>query len=688
MSLYDGFFDAVLDEETEEYDRSYDSGDFTEYFNQIIGSGVCIHNNPNSFLARLEDGAVVLSPGYLFIQGYWLKNDSDLTVPLTGTVASAIVAHLNKGRKMIEVEVRSVSQSYPDALVLGLVDPAAGTIVDTRYDTDICGVIDSAGGLSSKVQYAINYIDTQVESKLAQIEANVRAQEDVLDGKIADVESVVDQIAPPPVGAIKFSASTNMGAQWLKCDGRFVSGADYPELVALLRGFPGINIEKAPETLVEAGVTNGAVFGGYLWTFSPADGALYGFSEDETEVKKITVQYPSGYTVAGKTFTLSIVMQGTAAGLYILDNSSYFVATADNTWNTTSHHVRFSYLCFSNFSANLSNLSLEQKTIESESKSPFSSSQPYMSAKNNDYRPVVVFSSVPYAVLGTIVCASSEYIRSGMTATATFYAVSIPLLDSENTALYTKIGTGSYLGQGSSYQYFYNFRMPSNAQLYPAYSSENGGYVFLFPAFWSYTNGESKSTQINMLKGPDTEVLGRTSDGFVLENDSLGTLYNKFPVIGSDCVLLTYGFHSSDNTFSCQFVRPSAMELGTCSFTLNSFQSAAKFSAVAAIYIPGNDLWAFFCGTGILFSTDLSDSNQYLYYDIQDVLSGIRYDAYMEYDAYNRKLYVLGRDSTYILKVGVFDIPSGYNPINGANLPNLSVSGIPAYIKAKEDMPS
>lgn len=234
MALYDGFFDSFLDEETQEYDRAYSSGDFTEYFNQLVGSGVCIHNDPDSFLARLEDGAVVLSPGYLFIQGYWLKNDSDLTVPLTGTAASAIVAHLNKGKKKIEVEARSVSQSYPDALVLCLVDPSAGTIVDTRYDTDICGVIDSAGGLSNKVQYAINYIDTQVDSKLAQIEAEVRAQEDVLDEKIAEVESVVDQIAPPPIGAIKFSAAQDMGAAWLKCDGRIIKKSDYPALVPLL----------------------------------------------------------------------------------------------------------------------------------------------------------------------------------------------------------------------------------------------------------------------------------------------------------------------------------------------------------------------------------------------------------------------------------------------------------------------
>ena len=74
MALYDGFFDAVADEGTGEYDRAYGPGDFTGYFENIIGSGVCVHNNPDSFKAEYEDGTLYLRPGYLFIRGYWLAN--------------------------------------------------------------------------------------------------------------------------------------------------------------------------------------------------------------------------------------------------------------------------------------------------------------------------------------------------------------------------------------------------------------------------------------------------------------------------------------------------------------------------------------------------------------------------------------------------------------------------------------
>ena len=65
MALFDGFFDSYYDETTDAYDREYGSDEFTEYFDQMIGSGVCIHKNPDSFKVRLEDGAAIVSPGYL-----------------------------------------------------------------------------------------------------------------------------------------------------------------------------------------------------------------------------------------------------------------------------------------------------------------------------------------------------------------------------------------------------------------------------------------------------------------------------------------------------------------------------------------------------------------------------------------------------------------------------------------------
>lgn len=239
MALHDGFFDAALTEGTGEHDRTYGASDFTDYFAKIIGSGVCVHNNPDSFLVRLSGSTVAVSPGYLFINGYWLKNDADYPITLSGQGAFAIVAHLNKGQRMIELLAQSAAQASSDSLTLAVVDIAAGTVEDKRYDTDLCGVIDTAGELGGKVEWAINYIDSEIESKLADIGKEIAAQSAKLDKEIAEARSIVEAVEPVPVGTIKFSAETNVAANWLKCDGSTVSKADYPALVAALSGGSG-----------------------------------------------------------------------------------------------------------------------------------------------------------------------------------------------------------------------------------------------------------------------------------------------------------------------------------------------------------------------------------------------------------------------------------------------------------------
>lgn len=246
MALYDGFFDAVQDEETGEYDRDYSSEAFTDYFGQIVGSGVCIHNNPDSFKVRLEDAGAVVSPGYLFIQGYWLKNDADYPVPLPGG-SWAIVAHLSAEKRMIEVEARAIAQEYPDCLVLSLIDAAAGTVTDTRHDAGLCGVIDSAGSLSNQAEYAVNYIDNEIETKLAQADKDLTEQSELLDTKIAAAQVQTERLSPLPVGSIKFSVG-NPGAEWLLCNGGTFSATDYPQLASVLGGgtLPDLSLGDVP----------------------------------------------------------------------------------------------------------------------------------------------------------------------------------------------------------------------------------------------------------------------------------------------------------------------------------------------------------------------------------------------------------------------------------------------------------
>lgn len=190
MSVYYGFFDAKFEESTASYDREYDSADFTQYFGEIIGSGVCIHDNPDSMKVSIQDGSAAVAPGYLFIDGYWLKNDADYVVSLPADGVYAVLAQLDLGNRMIRIDVQQKREdaSYPDALVLAFAD-AQGNVEDTRYDTSLCGVIGSAGSLATKIEFAIQYIDTEIEGRLEQAEAQINAKVEELDDKIAEVDA-------------------------------------------------------------------------------------------------------------------------------------------------------------------------------------------------------------------------------------------------------------------------------------------------------------------------------------------------------------------------------------------------------------------------------------------------------------------------------------------------------------------
>ncbi len=322
MALFDGFFDSYYDAETGLYDREYGADEFAEYFDQMIGSGVCIHKNPDSFKVRLEGGAAVVSPGYLFIQGYWLKNDADYSVELTGGGPFAIAAHLDLGKRLIDVVPLPVADSYPDCLILALINTPDGTAEDTRYRTDICGVIDAPGGLSEKIEYAINYIDNEAEARLKQIESDMAVQENKIDKKIAEVEAEAIKMAPLPVGAIKFSANPNVGEKWLKCDGRFISHDEYPELVNLLQGLKGgLYDQKLLSTFVPDGdIRLGNFCDGYFWTFCPNENKIYRVSLADGSVKTISVVLPQSPYI--HWFTLSVVKVGSQYAVYLISNRS------------------------------------------------------------------------------------------------------------------------------------------------------------------------------------------------------------------------------------------------------------------------------------------------------------------------------------------------------------------------------
>lgn len=664
MAVYDGFFDAVLDEETGEYDRDYGSSDFTDYFANVIGSGVCVHNNPNSFKVRLEDGRAVVGPGYLFIQGYWLKNDADYPIDLPGTGNYAIAAHLNLGKRMIELEARSVAQAYPDSLVLAIVSPTAAE--DTRHNTDICGVIDTAGALSSKVEWAVNYIDTEIESKLAQVERDINAQAEKLDRKIAEVQAVADSIVPPPIGSIKFSASQDVGPEWLRCDGSFINEADYPELVAALGKLTpsGDKFQLISSGEIGPQISNGVVYGGRMWVYSYSTRKLYGVDLEGTgAVKEIAVtstdDHFSMFIPPSPTRPLSLSIiphkNGDGAKLYI----AQFIADNGESGrgpNPGNEWMQTLLIFGAEFSEEKESLDVTPPFNDIPKKAHKIGEKEYY-----HYIRFLPNLYVPY-IVSSVANGTETY----------FCAVG---------DVYSTYGGGSYgsarlfWDAGGTVSYDDNLLDRSvAASRRMAYTPKNFGEAIYVGVS---TDSSHKRTSYNVVSQPTGRFASeeKTFSGLVYASD---TLIRALPIASNSKVLFSFNLDSfpwvSIESSSAQFLKVNP------NIRLNS---AARIFTDAAAYLWGKDIYMIFVGTGIIFSRTLEEGD-FGYLDTTSVLGTITQFGYLDYDESEGTLYLLGQDTTNTVKVAKIVLNTLYDYANdGAWLPMVAADGVPAYIKAK-----
>lgn len=669
MALYDGFFDAVQDETTEEYDRAYSSGDFTGYFANVIGSGVCVHDNPDSFKAEYEGSTLYLRPGYLFIQGYWLANKAGegetnykgyaVTLPTGMTGSMAVVAHLNLGQRLIEIEVRAVSQAYPDALVLAIV--TTSTAEDTRHNTDICGVIDTAGELSSKVEWAMNYIDTEIESKLQQVEQDIAAQDAKLDAKIAEVQAVADSITPPPIGSIKFSASQNVGEEWLKCDGSFVNEADYPELVEALGKLTpsGDKFQLISSGEIGPQISNGVLYGGRLWVYSYSAKKLYGIDVEGTAgAKEIAITSEDVHfgnflppsNTSPLTLSVAAHTSGSGAKLFLSQikaNGSVY-RMADETMTEAEAYentIPYFLLFQAEFSGSETSLSLSPaftaldlgkwRTVEFSPSAIVPSVVSHMQSREENY----------YCATGVSTNSNSgghHYLLwkdGGAAAVKIDSAASTEILQGRRTSFSAKNKGEMVSVSGHAWANSFG----DTTRTYGIYSTPNK----IFNADGNYTSMQSRD------KGLPLTVCGQ--DKVLVAFDK-----NLFPWLGT-----------TEN------------ESDAASPGL-SLPNYARIFADGGAYLWGKDIYMIFVGTGVIFSRTLAD-NDFGYLDTTSVLGIITQFGYLDYSQDEETLYLLGQDTTNTVKVAKIVLNTLYDYANdGAWLPMIASDGVPAYIKAKE----
>jgi hypothetical protein len=675
MAVYDGFFDAALDPETGRFDREYNSEDFTGYFASFLGDGVCLWNNPDSLRVSPKDGGVEVAPGYLFLQGYWLKNDSPY--PLAGLSGGYVAAaRLNTGLRFLELTALPMAEAYPDCLVLAQVD-AAGNVTDTRRDPELCGVVNAAGELSAMAEYAIDYIDHQLEDRLKEAEARLAAQSAELDEKIAQVEGEAAKLAPPPIGTVKFSASQTIEPGWLRCDGSFVSQDDYPELVqALGKVTPGV--EEFRELLEADGaelVSNVCLYEGKAWIYLVKSKKLVGLTENGR--KEISV---AGADRLVELSAVPTVLSVCGGAVYLAQNSQ-----------TASTFVLLEYTGFtgSEESISLIELDISQHAADLDTRYCV----PY----------VTDVAGKKYMALGTL-----DEGRSQETSFSTirllkylkWTAGSFPDTEVEQVDLaLVKVpqSTNSIYDYGNAGAALFAFQQKNGGDLlwmqdYTWSSTTMYDYSVVFKVGICSQMQQLYGTPITL--GPSSDLPYRSmkltkeealKDPFFLEifaTNSPEPARNVLPAAGGSQYIYRAKIEDRRLQYIAGRYEPRTVYDYYTSHVL--LPSRARLFQNSICYASAQGIWFVFVGTGLLFTQDLL-SGGWGYLDTSETVGTLILFGSLEYSLTENALYLSGVASDGVPKLGVLKLPALYNYANdGAWLPNMASDGVPAYIKAEE----
>jgi len=668
MAVYDGFFD--FDQEVLEsngtYDREYNAADFTGFFEPTIGSGVYVGKDPDSMKVTYAEGAAHIAPGYLFLQGYWLKNTEDYTIPLAAAGTYAIAAHLDLSRRIIELAALPQADTYPDSLILALIDGAE--VTDTRADPALCGLIDSAGNTASKAAYAVEYIDNELEARLAQAEADIAAQSAAMDAKIAEVGDQLSKLAPPPIGTVKFTASQNVDADWLPCDGRFINQADYPELVAALGKLtPSADKFKLlSDGEVPQQISNGVLYAGRMWVYSYSSAKLYGIDVEGGEpIKEVALTSTDAnfkdfiIPSTERPLALSIVphIDTPGAKLFlaqiIADGEISSFDKSENEVQTKSCFIIFG----SEFDGTQSSLTME---------SPFSSIEVYAGTDtygkaNYNYIYIDSALAVPYVVSKSESGTEKYYCAVGQNkwtgSSGLPYYGGVTWSDGDEEAKRFEIGEGIYTGD------------TFNNQRFSCATKNKGDAVTVKFSYDSTTVRKyySIASSPNLLY----------SGGGKITNTVEEYRQTKLPIsiVGADKVVFSF---DSD---IIPWASITDIKVGSFNPKIH-LPTTARVFVDAAAYLWGKAIYMFFVGTGIIFSRTLEEGS-FGYLDTTAVLGTITQFGYLDYSQDEGTLYLLGQDTTNKVKLAKVVLNTLYDYANdGAWLPQIASDGVPAYIKA------
>lgn len=632
MALYDGFFNAMLDESTSEYDRLYDAGDMTEYYAHMIGSGVCVYGNANSFKVSYSNRVATVAPGYLFIRGYWLKSDADYTINMPASGTYVILAQLNITARTITLTYAAPAVSYNDALCLANINIDTGVCTDTRGDVDICPLVDTAANMSSKASYAKSYIDSEVDSRLNEIEAQIRTQVSALDDKIDEVQSIADAIGYPAVGEIKYSAAT-MSNKWLRCNGAYISASSYPALVAVLGQYSiassisqltGISISNVK-------ISNFQIYDSRIWVFCWNDKKLYYRHLTSGAAGSVDISaYTSMFMEPNANYRMELCI---ASGKLIIFGheltSTSVILPIGRSYTISGTTVTYE--------AALRNYSNGSYTT---------SAQPFIRS-----RAVITGGKYYYA---TLQAASSNYYVG--------YTVATPVSGGTPTYTYAISPPFMYSSGGTGVTPLMSFN-PKNQDLLYA----QGGY-----------NSSTQKT-IAMLR---TVLNTVSTDAFYTSTDTasfIGNVYKRNILIVASSAYAIYGIEYNDSYLCILSINIGDQKPYIAKLSRSSLPTAYVFED-SVVFAAG--YFFIFLGSYLLVTDDPTDASHYNYVDLSAVITPITSYGDIEYDSANNCLIIAGITAAGGIVIYKVSLTNWQASSSGAYLPNTSKGAIPGYIKA------
>lgn len=279
MSEKSAFFNAQLDSDTGEYDRTYLAEDFAAYFSRFISNGV--FPNPSTGLqvvaAENPDMTVIMNPGYAYINGYTYENTENYTFNID--VADGVLGRLDAifirydlaNREIRAYKAKGTPSAAPVAptplrtedywdLCVAIIHVNGGItkidqslIEDTRMNTTLCGIVH---GIVDQIDTTTLY--KQIQQDLVNFQTVSQAEfdtwfdsiKDKLSGDTAaNLQNQIDALDPQTKRTDVFAAMTHQYYATFLVDKWTQTNSNYTQTATFTATTGGPNVTAASKIM-------------------------------------------------------------------------------------------------------------------------------------------------------------------------------------------------------------------------------------------------------------------------------------------------------------------------------------------------------------------------------------------------------------------------------------------------------